>query len=281
MPGPKRGFTTPHACATVDSMTQNQPSERDRKTCKKLQEKVSDFQVTFDDNVYLSIGLEAKCHIYNSFDLNEPYDIHLEPPSHDHSPLVKTKQKGKPLVYTTDFYFTNKLASNIVVRPKGTKNNSPNADKAEAADPAFFATDPLQPGKVCLHSWMLYTPQAPVLDLTGEHIKTKEDIEAAFHSLNLCTHDQQKSDGTKGHKASQSKYLSDSDSDDKEIDPRLKTSIEERQYNTIPESTIATQIALSHSRAQVNPTVERGPPQQKNKPKKSTSEDKKAESTST
>ena len=58
----------------------------------------------------------------------------------------------------------------------------------------------------------------------------------------------------------QSKYLSDSDSDDNEIDPRLKTSIEERQYNTIPGSALATQIALSHYTAQANPTVERGPP---------------------
>ena len=73
------------------------------------------------------------------------------------------------------------------------------------ADPAFFEADPLQPGKVRLHLWMLYTPQAPVLDLTGEHIKTKEDIKAAFHSLNLCTHDEQKSDGTKRHKTKQSK----------------------------------------------------------------------------
>ena len=80
---------------------------------------------------------------------------------------------------------------------------------------------------------------------------------------------------------SQSKYLSDSDSDNNKIDPRLKTSIEERQYNTIPGSTIATQIALSYSRAQANPTMDRGPPQHKNKPKKSISEDKKAESTST
>ena len=56
---------------------------------------------------------------------------------------------------------------------------------------------------------------------------------------------------------SQSKYLSDSYSDDNEINPRLKTSIEERQYITIPGSAIATQIALSHSRAQVNPTMER------------------------
>ena len=64
-----------------------------------------------------------------------------------------------------DFYFTNKLPSNIVVRSQGTNNNSPNADKAEAADPAFFAADPLQPGEVRLHSWMLYTLLAPVLGL--------------------------------------------------------------------------------------------------------------------
>ena len=59
---------------------------------------------------------------------------------------------------------------------------------------------------------------------------------------------------------SQNKYLSDNDSDNNEINPRLKTSIEERQYNTIPGSARATQIALSHSRSLVNPTMERGPP---------------------
>ena len=80
---------------------------------------------------------------------------------------------------------------------------------------------------------------------------------------------------------SQSKCLSDSDSYDNEINSRLKTSIEERQYNTIPGSAIATQIALSHSRVQVNPTVERGPPRQKVKTKKPYTEDKKVETTST
>ena len=153
----------------------------------------------------MSIGPEAKHDIYNSFDPNEPYDIHLEPPSHDHPPLVEIKQKGKPSVYTMDFYFTNKLPSNIAVRSQGINNNSPNADQAEATDPTFFEADPLQRDKVRLHSWMLYTPQAPVLDLTAEHIKTKEDIKAAFHFLNLYTHDKQKSDGAKGHKAKHSK----------------------------------------------------------------------------
>ena len=69
---------------------------------------------------------------------------------------------------------------------------------------------------------------------------------------------------------SQSKSLTDSgSSDDNEVNPQFKTSVEERQYNTIPGSAIATHIALSYSRVQANPTVERGPPYQKvkvNKP---------------
>ena len=52
MPGPKRGYTTPHRCATVDSSRRNQPSDRDRQARQKLQEKTSDFQVTFDDCVF-------------------------------------------------------------------------------------------------------------------------------------------------------------------------------------------------------------------------------------
>ena len=53
--------------------------------------------------------------------------------------------------------------------------------------------------------------------------------------------------------------LSDSDrstSDDEPINPKLKTSVEERHYGTIPGSALATQAALSHSRAQANLTVE-------------------------
>ena len=101
----------------------------------------------------MSIGLEAKCDIYNSFDPSEPLEIHLDPPSTDHPPLVQIKHKGKPSIYTTDFYFTNKLPSDIPVRPQGTNNNSPNANQAEATDPTFFVADPLQPGEVRFHSF--------------------------------------------------------------------------------------------------------------------------------
>ena len=54
--------------------------------------------------------------------------------------------------------------------------------------------------------------------------------------------------------------LSDSDTPDKEADPWLCTSEDERQYVMIKRSAQATQAALSHSRVQMNPTVERGPP---------------------
>ena len=207
MPGPKRGYTTPHRCATVDSSRRNQPFDRDRQARQKLQEKTSDFQVTFDDCVYLSLGLEAKRDIYNMFDPDKPFYIHLDPPLMERPPLVEIKQEEKASVYTTDFYFTNKLPSNIVVWPPGENNTTPTADQAAAADPTLFDTDPLQPGEVHLHLWMLYTSQAPILDLTGEHIKTKEDIEATFHPLNLCPQEEeeQKSDGRKERGTSKSK----------------------------------------------------------------------------
>ena len=147
--------------------------------------------------MYLSIGLEAKRDIYSTFDPDKPFNIHLDLPSTEHPPLVEIKQEGKASIYTTDFYFTNKLPSNIVVPSPGENNTMPTGD--QAADPTLFDTDSLQPGEIHLHSWMLYTSQIPILDLTGEHIKTKEDIEAAFHALNLCPQEDkgEKSNGRK------------------------------------------------------------------------------------
>ena len=66
-----------------------------------------------------------------------------------------------------------------------------------------------------------------------------------------------------------SDQLSDSDTLDKEADPWLCTSEEERQYGMIKGSAQATQAALSHSRVQTNPTAERDPEikQQKRAPR--------------
>ena len=84
--------------------------------------------------------------------------------------------------------------------PSPSENNTmPTGDQVAAADPTLFDTDPLQPGEILLHLWMFYTSQAPILDLTGEHIKTKEDIEATFHTYNLYPQEdkEEKSNGRK------------------------------------------------------------------------------------
>ena len=67
-------------------------------------------------------------------------------------------------------------------------------------------------------------------------------------------------EGKDGKSTNLNKQLSDSNTSDEEpINPKLKTSIEERQYGTIPGLVLAAQAALSHTCARANPTIEHGP----------------------
>ena len=43
-----------------------------------------------------------------------------------------------------------------MVPSPGENNTTPTGDQAAAADPTLFDTDPLQPGEIHLHLWMLY-----------------------------------------------------------------------------------------------------------------------------
>ena len=73
----------------------------------------------------------------------------------------------------------------------------------------------------------------------------------------------------------QSDYLSDSNSSKEEVSQHLHTSPEEKLYNTVKGSAQVMQVALAHTTAQCNPTVERGPPKQpkiKKLPKEQTSD---------
>ena len=189
MPGPHKGYIIPHKCATVSDSKRNQPSDRGQQARHKLQEKASGFHANFHCPVYLSIGPEAKRDIYNTFDPDRSISIHLDPPSTERPPLVEIKQEGKNSIYTTDFYLTNKSPSNIVVPSPSQNNTTPTGDKAAAADPTIFYIDPLQPGEIRLHSWMLYTSEAPIMDFTGKDIRSMKDIDHTFHALNLCPKD--------------------------------------------------------------------------------------------
>ena len=135
----------------------------------KLQEKTSDFHVNFHDCVYLSIGPEAKRDIYNTFDPDKPFNIHLDPPSKEHPPLVEIKQEGKASVYTIDFYFTNKLPSNITVWSPGENNSTPTGDQATAADPTLTQILYSQERFVYIRGCYTHHKHLPVLDFTEEH----------------------------------------------------------------------------------------------------------------
>ena len=67
-------------------------------------------------------------------------------------------------------------------------------------------------------------------------------------------------EGNPKSQKSPTKELGDSDtSEEEQVNPMHRTSKEERHYRTIHGSALATQIALSHSRTQINPMVKRGP----------------------
>ena len=104
---------------------------------------------------------------------------------------------------------------------------------------------------------MLINRQVPVLNLTDIKMTSHANLQDAFNSLCVCSHGEKKIPKIN----TPSDQLTDSNTPDKEADPRLRTSEEERQYGMIKGSTQATQAALSHSRVQTNPTVETGPPQ--------------------
>ena len=103
---------------------------------------------------------------------------------------------------------------------------------------------------------MLTNKQVPVLNLTETSITSQADLQDAFQSLCLCSHDRKEVQKTKV----QSDYLSDSESSEDEVNPYLRTYQEERVYGMRKGSAQATQAALSHTRVQSNLMVERGPP---------------------
>ena len=88
--------------------------------------------------------------------------------------------------------------------------------------------------------------QAPVLDLRGEIISCTLDLRDTFHQLNLCPEEDET-------------HAEQCPSEEEQLNPMLRTSEEEIHFRTIHGSALATQISLSHSRAQTNQTVERGP----------------------
>ena len=117
--------------------------------------------------------------------MDKTFDLHLDPPSAENSPLCRIIQEGKDPILTTNFYLTNMEPREWILPTPPTNNKT--TTSAAAAASSFtpeILLDPVQPGEIRLHSWMLYTPQDPVLDLRGQNITL--DLRDTFHQLHLC-----------------------------------------------------------------------------------------------
>ena len=95
-----------------------------------------------------------------TFDLDKPFDLHLDPPSSENPPLCRITQNGKDPIITTDFYLTNVESREWILPTPPTNNKTATSTAAAAASNLTpgIPPDPVQPGEIRLHSWMLYTP---------------------------------------------------------------------------------------------------------------------------
>ena len=136
----------------------------------------------------MSLGPEAKLDMLNTFDLDKLFDLQLDPPSSKNPPLCRIIQEGKDPILTTDFYLTNIEPKPWILPTPLPNKNTPESSGTTAADnfTPVIEPDPVQPGEIRLHWWMLHTPQAPVLDLREKTITSTLDLRAAFHRLCLC-----------------------------------------------------------------------------------------------
>ena len=108
-----------------------------------------------------------------------------------------------------DFYLTNDECKPWILPTPPSNKDTPQPSAAAAADkfPIVIEPDKVKPGEIRLHSWLLCTPQAPVLDLRGQTITSTLDLRDAFHQLHLCpeedkTHAEQCPNGRRKHKKS-------------------------------------------------------------------------------
>ena len=94
---------------------------------------------------------------------------------------------------TTDFYLTNLEPKPWILPTPLSNKDNPKLSGATAAEMFIQVIEPdqVQPGEIRLHSWMLYTPQAPVLNIRGETITSTLDLRDAFHQPHLCPEEDQ------------------------------------------------------------------------------------------
>ena len=92
--------------------------------------------------------------MYNNFNLDKPFDLHLDPPSSKDPPLCRILQKGKEPILTTDFYLTNIEPMLWILPIPPSNKDTPELSATATADKytPVIEPDPVQPREIRLHS---------------------------------------------------------------------------------------------------------------------------------
>ena len=92
--------------------------------------------------------------------MDKLFDLHLDPPSSENLPLCRITQDGKDPIIMMDFYLTNVEPREWILPTPLTNNEMATSNAAAAASNSTpeIVPDPIQPGEIRLHSWILYTP---------------------------------------------------------------------------------------------------------------------------
>ena len=183
----RKHHTTPHVCAPITNPRRNIPSEHDQQARFGLQQGILDSFCTEIQGLP-ECRAWAKLDMFNNFDLDKLFDLHLDPPSAKDPPLCRIIQEGKDPILITDIYLTNMKPKPWILPTPPTNNDTTILGTAAAASnfTPEIQPDPIQPGEIRLHSWMLYTSQAPVLHLRSQNITSTLDLRDTFHQLHLC-----------------------------------------------------------------------------------------------
>ena len=89
---------------------------------------------------------------------------------------------------TTDYFFTSIKPEPIIVSRHRGNHSKLTVQQAATQDQVSQQTNPLRPGKTRVYPSMLPDKQVPVLNLTESSITSQADLQAAFHSIHLCSH---------------------------------------------------------------------------------------------
>ena len=111
------------------------------------------FHFEIQGPVFLSVGPDTKLDMLKTVDLNKLFDLHLDPPSSENPPFCRITQDGKDPIITTDFYLTNMEPRGWIFPTPPANSDTATSNAAVSNMPPEIPVDPLQPGKIRLHSW--------------------------------------------------------------------------------------------------------------------------------